>query len=73
MSLVTEMFLVEKYGLRLNLIQLSEVVGIKPSSIRSAINLGSFPIPTYLEMNKRYADYRDVAAYFEACKERAAI
>jgi hypothetical protein len=72
-SLVTRMFLAEKYGLRLNTEALSEVVGMTPASIRNAINAGTFPIPTYLEMNRRYADHQHVAQYLDECKERASL
>ena len=36
-----------------------------PQSIRNAISLDKFPIPTYKMGRFRYADIRDVAAYLD--------
>jgi hypothetical protein len=71
MSLVTQMLVFEKYGLRLRPEQLAEVLGVTKPTLYNQFSGGTCPIPTYLENGKRYADYRDVAAYLDACRERA--
>lgn len=72
MSLVTQMLVAEQYGIRLDIETLGKAVGMKPGSIHNAISAGSFPIATYVDVGKRWADYRDVAAHIDACRERAA-
>lgn len=69
-SLIAQMVLIDKYGLRLNLDQLAEALGLAKGTITNQIGAGTFPIPTYLD-GKRYADARDVAEYFDLCRERA--
>lgn len=70
MSLVTQAFVLEKYGIRLNTKQLAEVLGRKSDgSIRNAISAGTFQIRTYLDDGRRWADYRDVAAYLDSLRE----
>jgi excisionase family DNA binding protein len=72
-SLVTQMFLAEKYGLRLTVEQLAEVLGRTKGTIYNQISAGGFEIPTYVDGNKRFADYRDVAAHLDTCRERAQV
>lgn len=64
-SLVTQMFVVEKYGLRLDVSQLAQVLGITPGTVLNRISANTFDIPTYIDNGKRYADYRDVAEHFD--------
>lgn len=70
-SLITQMLVAEKYGLRLDVKQLAEVLGTTPGSIHNQISAGKFCIATYLDSGKRYADYRDVAAHFDAVRSHA--
>ena len=72
MSLITQAFIVERFGLRLNIDQLSTLLGLTKGAIYNQISAGTFPVRTYLDGGKRYADYRDVAAHLEACREQAA-
>jgi hypothetical protein len=72
MSLVTQAFIVEKYGLRLNAEKLAEVLGITKPALYNQISAGTCPVKTYIEAGKRWADYRDVAAYFDAVRQQAA-
>lgn len=72
MSLITQAFVVEKYGVRLPLDKLSELLGISKGTIHNQISAATFPIPTYLDGGKRFADYRDVAAHLDACQKQAA-
>lgn len=71
MSLLTQAFLVEKYGPRLSLEQLAEVLHRAKNTIYNQVSKGTFEIPTYLDGGKRFADMRDVANYLDACRERA--
>jgi len=65
-SLVTQMLVAERYGLRLGIDQLAALLGIGKSTVYNQISAESFPIPTYLDGGKRYADYRAVAAHLDA-------
>ncbi|MES2603553.1 MAG: hypothetical protein V4603_01380 [Pseudomonadota bacterium] len=71
MSLLSQAYIVERYGLRLNVIQLAEVLGITKSSLYNQFSAGTCPIKTYLDCGKRWADFRDVADYLDHCREIA--
>lgn len=71
MSLITVAIIAEKYGMRLDTTQLGKVLGLEASTIRNQISAGTFPITTYVDGAKRYADCRDVAAHLDACREAA--
>jgi predicted DNA-binding transcriptional regulator AlpA len=71
MSLVTQMIVAERYGVRLGMEQLAEAIGMTKPAIYNAVSAGKFPIPTYIDGGKRWADYRDVAAHLDACHEKA--
>lgn len=64
-SLVTQMFVAEKYGLRLDVNQLAQLLNITPGTVLNRISANTFGIPTYIDNGKRYADYRDVAVHFD--------
>jgi hypothetical protein len=71
MSLVIDAFLLEKYGPRLDTEQLAEVLGTTAGTIRNQISAGTFPVKTYTDGNRRFADYRDVSAFFDEARMRA--
>lgn len=71
MSLVTQMMVAEKYGLRLDVKQLAEVLGLTPGTILNQISAEKFCIATYVDGGRRYADYRDVAAHFDTMRSNA--
>lgn len=71
MSLMTQGYLLEKYGPRLSVDDLCSVLGLTKSTINNQISAQAFPIPTYREFGRRWADYRDVDAYLERCRELA--
>ncbi len=71
MSLVTQAFVAERYGLRLGMEQLAQVLGITKGTIHNQISAGTFPVKTYLDGGKRWADYRHVAEHLDACRELA--
>lgn len=70
-SLVTQMFVAEKYGLRLDVNQLAQLLSITPGTVLNRISANTFNIPTYIDNGKRYADYRDVAAHFDNIRKAA--
>lgn len=71
MSLFTQALVAEKYGLRLGIEQLAEVLGITKGAIYNQISAGEFPVKTYIDGGRRYADYRDVAGHLDKCRELA--
>lgn len=71
-SLVTQAFIVERYGIRLGIEQLAEVLGISKGAVYNQLSAGTLPVKTYLDGGKRWADYRDVAEHLDACREQAA-
>lgn len=70
-SLVTQMIVAEKYGPRLNIEQLADVLGISKGAVYNQISANTFPITTYLDVGKRWADYRDVAEHLDRCRAAA--
>lgn len=66
MSLLHEAIVAEKYGLRLTMDQLGKALCLAPQTIHNRIAKGEFKVPTYVDGAKRYADYRDVAAYLDS-------
>lgn len=72
MSLITQAFIVERYGLRLNVEQLAEVLGITKGALYNQLSAEKCPVKTYVDSGKRWADYRDVAEHLDQCKELAA-
>lgn len=71
MSLLSQAIIAERYGLRLTLDQLADALTMSKNTIYNQVSAGTFPVPTYLDGNKRFADYRDVATYLDACRARA--
>ena len=71
MSLLTQAYLLEKYGPRLSVDQLAEVLGIPAGSIYNLVSASRFEVPTYVDGKRRWADYRDVATYLDACRAKA--
>ena len=72
MSLLTQAYLLEKHGPSLSMEQLAPLLGITPKSASNKASAGILGIPTTLRDGKRWADYRDVAAYFDEQREKAA-
>ncbi len=71
MSLFMQALIAERYGMRLDMKQLADVLGIKPGTLANWLSAGSCPVRTYLDGGKRFADCRDVAEHLDACRERA--
>lgn len=62
--------LVKTYGLRLNMEQVAEALGLKIGTVRNRLLQGTLSVPTYLD-GRRWADARDVAAHLDRCRENA--
>lgn len=70
-SLVSQMCIFDRYGARLDTDQLADLMGQTRGSVLNQISAGTFPIPTYLDGKRRYADFRDVAAHLDAMRALA--
>lgn len=68
MSLIVTAYLLETYGARLTLDELGRELGMSAGSIRNQISEDRFPVPTYLDQGRRFADARDIAQYLDAKK-----
>lgn len=70
-------WLLDKYGPRLGTSELARVLSYKSThQVRNEISAGTFPVPTAKKgsgrRSPRYADARDVAAYLDATRPKAA-
>lgn len=70
-SLVTQMIVAERYGLRLDTKQLADVLGIAEGTVRNRISARTLGVPTYEDGGRRWADYRDVAEYIDTMRAAA--
>lgn len=73
MSILTQMVLIEKHGLRVDLETLAGILDTTAANIRSKISAATFPIPTYIDGAKRWADVRDVAEHLDSCRQQARL
>jgi len=71
MSLLTQAYLLEKYGPRLSMDQLAEVMGIARGTIYNKVVKKELEIATYMDGGSRWCDYRDLATYLDVCRDRA--
>ena len=71
MSMLHQFYLLEKYGPRLGVKQMAEVMSLTESAIHRRISDGTLGIPTYVDSGKRWADARDMAEYFDAMRAEA--
>lgn len=72
MSLMTQAYLLDKYGPRLNMAQLAEVLGLEPGTVLNQVSAGALQVKTYREGRHRWADYRDVAEHLDRARALAA-
>lgn len=70
MSLLTRAFILDRYGPRLSIRQLAELLQMAEGTIRNQISAETFPIATYREGAARFAPYGAVADYLDAMEER---
>ncbi|MFA8341120.1 hypothetical protein [Burkholderia cenocepacia] len=73
MSLLTRAYILEKYGPRMTLAQLAQLLLISEGTIRNQISAETFPIPTYKEGAARYASYDAVADYLDNMSNKARL
>ena len=71
MSYLRQAYLLDKYGLRLNMDQVADAIGLATNTIYNKIAQGRFKIPTYLDDGKRWADFSAVAAYLDSLAKSA--
>lgn len=71
MSILTQMVLIEKHGLRVDLEGLAVILDTTPPNLRRMISAHTLQIPTYIDGGRRWADVRDVAEYFDQRREEA--
>lgn len=71
MSLILQAHLLDKYGPRLTMDQLAEVLGMPVNTLLNRIYRGEAPVVTYRQGGKRWASYDAVAAFLEDCAEQA--
>lgn len=69
MSFLSQAYLLEKYGPRLNMQDLAKVLGIAHGTLRNRLSAGTLKVRTYHDGGTRYADFRDVAEYLDQCRE----
>ncbi len=72
MSLMTQAYLLEKYGPRLSIEQLAEVLSIKPGTLYNQVSAGTCSVRTYVDGGRRWADIRDVDEALESLRAQAA-
>lgn len=71
MSLLTTAYLLERYGPRLGMSEIAEVLGMSTGTLHNRIYRGQIELLTYMDGGKRYADARDLASYLDAMRARA--
>lgn len=72
MSFLTTAYLLERYGPRLGMEQIAEVLGMSKGTLHNRIYRGEIELHTYLDGGKRYADVRDLAAYLDRVRGKPA-
>lgn len=70
-SLVTQIILAEKYGLRVDMEQLAAILGREKATVMNQVSAKTLGIRTYMDGGKRWADVRDVADHFDRMREKA--
>jgi len=71
MKLATRAMIVDRWGLRLTMEQVAEVLNLAHGTVYNMIADGSLPIRTYKEGKRRFASYEAVADYLDAMDEQA--
>lgn len=62
-------YLIQKYGLRLNLLQVSEAIDVPYKTILNKRSSGKLKLRTYRDGMKVYSDVRDVADYLNEVRD----
>ena len=64
-TLMTRAALIDRYGFRLTMEQLAEVLGCSPGTVYNLLSSGQLRIRTYKEGSRRFASYDAVAEYLD--------
>lgn len=68
MSFLTQAYLLDRYGPRLSMAELAHELGWALKTVQNHAAAGKLPIPTQRDAGGRWADYRDVAEYFDSVR-----
>jgi hypothetical protein len=68
MSLLTHLWLLDKYGPRLTMEELAAVLKRERQTIYNQVSAGTFEIPTYKVRGERFADAGDVAKHMDEAR-----
>ncbi|QBQ98193.1 hypothetical protein [Paraburkholderia pallida] len=71
MNLLTRAYILEKFGVRLSVPQLAQLLSMAEGTVRNQISAEIFPIATYKEGSARFAPYEAVAEYLDSMSEKA--
>lgn len=71
MSLLAQMVLADKYGMRLDMEQLAKELDMRKGTLMNKVSDKTLGIKTYMDGGKRWADVRDVAAHYDRKREEA--
>ena len=69
--LLTRAFILEKYGPRLSMDQLSEILGIPKTTLYTKKSQQTLGIDTYTDCGRCFADYEEVARYLDLKSQEA--
>ena len=70
-GLTTRAMIADRYGMRLSMQQVAEILDLTPNTVYNMIVSGELPIRTYKEGKRRFASYEAVADYLDARDEEA--
>jgi hypothetical protein len=71
MSLMLTAYLLEKYGPRLGMEEVAEVLRISKGNLTNRLYRGEITLPTYLDGGRRFCAAEDLAAYLGRLRETA--
>jgi excisionase family DNA binding protein len=71
MTLMTRAYLLDKYGPRMSMEQVAEVLGLETGTVYNLVSRGELKIRTYKESNRRFASYTAVADYLDEKDDEA--
>jgi len=70
-GLTTKAMIADRYGMRLNMAQVAEILDLTTNTVYNMISAGELPIRTYKEGKRRFASYEAVADYLDSMDEQA--
>ena len=72
MSMMTTAYLLERYGARLTIDELAEVLRLGVPTVRNRLSAGTLGVRTYTDGDRRFADALDVPGYLDTMRAKAA-